>query len=159
MKKLIYTSIIGLFGILFSCEQDATDPNVSNGLGTMTALVDGDRFNADLKAVASHDGTILTVTGSGGIAEQCQVILQDFNGEGSYTLGGSMTATNNGRWTASINPQSGTYLTQGGLGDGACTITSWDGAIVKGTFNFTAKNLNGEEAVITEGEFHVEIEE
>lgn len=48
----------------------------------------------------------------------------------------------------------GTYSTQGGFGTGTVEITDYTAdEEVKGTFSFTAKNMDGTEVSVTKGEF------
>jgi hypothetical protein len=122
--------------------------------GSMTCDVDGNGFEATLSVVATNDQNILTVTGSGPNADQCQVIIQDFDGVGTYTISANFDERNTGRWTESINPMTGTYTTQGGLGTGTVEITDYTAdEEVSGTFSFTAKNMEGTEVSVTNGEF------
>lgn len=83
---LISTTLVSCGG-LFSNEID----------GSMTCNVDGNGFEATLAVVATNDQNILTVTGSGAGADQCQVIIQDFGGVGTYTISSNFDERNTGR--------------------------------------------------------------
>ena len=125
--------------------------------GSMSAKVDGENFKANIAVVATIVDSIFTVTGSATVAEQLQLIIQDFDGEGTYEITSGIDERNQARWTATIDPTE-TYTTIGSLGTGKVVITSYDGDNVKGTFEFTAKNTDEVEVEITEGEFDAEIQ-
>jgi hypothetical protein len=133
-------------------DDDNTEPETNTPTTALTCKVNGTSWPASLAVVATNSGGILTVTGSDSNAKQCQVIIYDANGAGTYTLGGSLTNPNTGRWTEGLNATD-TYTTSVGLGEGTAEITELTATSVKGTFQFTAKNTEGTGVTITEGSF------
>lgn len=126
--------------------------------GSMSCEVDGDKFKANIAVVATWESDLLTVTGSGNIAEQCQIIIYDCPGDGTYEITADLTERNQGRWTGSVDPSTGTYTTMSGLGSGTVEITKLTEKTVKGTFSFTAQNTEGTEVSVTSGEFSADVQ-
>ena len=152
--------MIGLVAGLFfvSCSKDDDDDNGDNGNGTpsgnmMKCSVDGTAWEATLAVVATSDPAVVTCTGSDSNSQQLMFSINNPNGTGTYTLGGSLTNPNMGRWTKGLG-QNDTYTTMLGQGTGTVTIEAMDDAGFSGTFEFTAKNGAGEEVSITAGEFN-----
>ena len=159
--------LLGLTFFLFaSCSKEEDDDKADSGNnqqspnGEMTCKVDGTNWSATLAVVATLDESagIATVTGSDGSSKQCQVTINGFAGTGTYDLGGTLTNPNMGRWTASAS-LTDTYTTTLGQGSGSVKVTEVTDTSIKGTFSFTAKNSNGEEVSLTEGEFDAQIQE
>lgn len=154
MTKLILIAFLAT-SILAGCskDDDETEPENNTPTGnSLTCKVDGTAWNASLAVVATNTGGVLTVTGSDSNSGQCQIILFNPTGTGSYTLGGGMTNQSNGRWTEGVG-QEDTYTTMLGQGSGSVEITELSDTKVKGTFSFTAKNSAGTDVSITEGSF------
>lgn len=126
--------------------------------GSMSCEVDGDKFKANIAVVATWESDMLTVTGSGNIAEQCQIVIHNCSSEGTYEITASNTEANVGRWTESVDPSTGTYTTMGGLGSGTVEVTKLTEKTAKGTFSFTAQNTEGTEVSVTSGEFEADIQ-
>jgi hypothetical protein len=154
ITKLILIAFMAT-ALLAGCskDDDETEPENNNPAGnTLTCTVNGTAWNASLAVVATNTGGVLTVTGSDSNAGQCQVIIFNPSGAGTYPLGGNLTNQSNGRWTQGTG-QEDTYTTMLGQGQGTVEITELSDTKVKGTFSFTAKNSAGTEVTITEGSF------
>lgn len=157
LAKFLFISFLAV-SLLSGCskkEDDNTEPENNNtAAGSLSCKVAGTAWTASLAVVATNSGGVLTVTGSDSNAKQCQVIVYNPDGTGTYTLGGSMTNPSTGRWTESLDPNTGTYTTSMGLGTGTVEITELTDTSIKGTFSFTAKNLEQTDISITEGSFN-----
>ncbi|MEZ5084064.1 MAG: DUF6252 family protein [Bacteroidales bacterium] len=137
-------------------ENNEQNNNQTPTNGAMTCKVNGTSWTASLAVVATDENGLLTVTGSDSNAHQCQVSVFNHTGTGTYSLGGSITNPNLGRWTEGLS-QNDTYSTMVGLGSGTLEITELTATNVKGTFSFTAKNGAGTEVSVTEGSFDAPI--
>jgi len=138
----------------FGCSSDDTTPTPTPASGTMTAVIDGNSWNAALAVQAVKTSGTFQVSGSDNSAKQMNVTIMNYTGPSTYALGGSATSGNGnlGRWTAGLNSNQ-TYSTMVGQGEGTCTITSETGGVVEGTYSFTAKNTDGVQVSVTEGKF------
>ena len=142
--------------VLAGCSKDDDENEPENNnptTGAMTLKAGGTDWSASLAVVATNEGGVLTVTGSDSNAHQCQLIISNPSGTGTYPLGGAITNQSNGRWTVGLG-QNDTYMTMLGQGSGTVEITELSSTSVKGTFSFTAKNGAGEEVSITNGSFN-----
>ena len=146
--------------VLVSCskDDDSDDPvNDSPSGNTLTAKIDGAEWVASLAVVASSDPIVVSITGSDSNAAQLMFSINNPAGAGTYTLGGSLTNPNLGRWTQGVG-QNDTYTTLLGQGAGTVTITEFSETGFKGTFEFTARNGIQTEVSISDGEFNATFE-
>lgn len=123
----------------------------------LDAEIDGDKWSATMVVMASHSNDVLSVTGSDAGAKQMHFSIQNFNGEGTYTVGPG-NQDNMLRWTAGLNPED-SYIANFQMGSGTIEVTEITDARTIGTFSFTGENTNGDEVVVTAGEFDAEIEQ
>jgi len=154
ITKLFFITILGA-AVISGCnkkDDENAEPDNNTSTGTFTCKVNGTSWTASLAVVATNSGGVLTVTGSDSNAGQCQVIISNPSGTGTYALGGSMTNQSNGRWTQGTG-QEDTFTTMLGQGSGSVEITELSDTKVKGNFSFTAKNSAGTDVSITEGSF------
>lgn len=164
MKKLTKLLAFGILaGILFvSCSKDDDENgddnnnNIPSG-NMMKCTVNGTAWEATLAVVASNNSGIVTCTGSDSNSRQLMFSINNAAGTGTYTLGGSLTNTNMGRWTQGLG-QNDTYTTMLGQGSGSVTISEMDNVGFSGTFQFTAKNGAGDEVTIASGEFNAKFQ-
>ncbi len=137
--------------IMSSCNEEDDDNN-NAGNGSMNLKHDGTSWTANIAVQGVNTNGVLSVTGSDGSANQCNITLYNIPGTGTYQLGGTMTNTNSGRWTQGLGTND-TYSTMLGQGTGTCVITELTASKVEGTFEFTARNTLGALVTITEGSF------
>lgn len=151
-----------------SCSKDddgGSDP--AGGTGTFSAKVNGESF-------ASMEGTVageITQSGptkvfgiSGGTqkSQNLQIIVTTFDGVGTYDLN-FMNIGTYSYLPDPNNPDPNTvviYTTSNGQSsNGQLKVSSFDGDVAKGTFSFTAYNLDNpsESVSITEGEFNIKM--
>ncbi len=157
MKKFTVFSLVFLllFALLVGCSKDNNDDNNPTGPGTttggsMTAKVNGADWNANTAVVATYSNNVLTVTGQanpgGTQSEQIQIVIQGITATGTFTL---TMIGNTGRMTkATSTTNIVTYVTMDNNA-GSVTITELTSSSVKGTFHFTAKNVNNPSDVLT----------
>lgn len=140
---------------LFGCSNDNNTPAPANpSSGTMSAKIDGSAWSAALAVQATKTNGVFQVSGSDNSGKQMNVTIMNYNGPGTYALGGPATSGNgsNGRWTAGLSSDQ-TYNTMVGQGEGTCEITTESGGTVEGNFSFTAKNTDNAQVSVTEGTF------
>ncbi|WP_157418065.1 hypothetical protein [Aequorivita capsosiphonis] len=151
-----------------SCSKDddgGSDPD--GGTGTFSAKVNGDSF-------ISLDGTVtgqITQAGptkvfaiSAGTmqSENLQMVVTTFDGVGTYDL----NFTNVGTYSYlpdPSNPDPSTVVIfstgNGQASNGQLKVSSFEGNIAKGTFSFSAYNLENpsQSTSVTDGEFNIEM--
>ena len=151
-----------------SCSKNddgGSDPD--GGTGTFSAKVNGDSF-------ASMEGTVAgQITQSGPTkvfaisagttqSQNLQMIVTTFDGVGTYDL----NFVNIGTYSYlpdPSNPDPNTVVIfttgNGQSSNGQLKISSFDGDVAKGTFSFTAYNLDNlsESVSVTNGEFNIKM--
>jgi hypothetical protein len=163
MLALLFTSL--LFTSCKSDDDGGDDPQ--GGEGTFKAQVDGNSFegiNGTVVARVTNNGNAIAISGGTNDAENLQMIITAFDGEGTYQLG----MINIGSYAFLPDPSNPdpttvvTYTTINGTSNnGEVNISSYDGDNVRGTFSFTAFNPNNtsESVSVTNGEFNIEVTE
>ncbi|AFL81298.1 hypothetical protein Aeqsu_1819 [Aequorivita sublithincola DSM 14238] len=153
---------------LTSCSSDddgGEDP--SGGTGTFSAKVDETTFTSLEGTVAgqltsSGPTKVLAISAGTSKSENLQMIVTTFDGVGTYDL----NFTNIGTYSFlpdPSNPDPNTvviYSTANGQpSNGQLKVSSYEGNVVKGTFSFTAYNLNNtsQSVSVTEGEYNIEV--
>ncbi|RMA57250.1 DUF6252 family protein [Ulvibacter antarcticus] len=171
MKFLNNTILVLLLSttVLFtSCKKDDDGGGGGDaGSGTVIAKVNGNSFaSMEIASTASQSSggstTTITLQGSDASGKGIFVIINGFDGTGSYEFSDSnvfVTATyveanvsnptNSQTWSAP-------YENSGVVGE--VNISEKTATNIKGTFNFNAKNVNGDGSVvnITEGSFNLD---
>ncbi len=155
MQKVLFL-LLALVLVAGACKK-SDQPDDPNSNGTLKAKIDGQQWTASLTVYGSVDGGIFQITGSDNTGKQLQLSIINYLGEGNYLIGGPAVNNNPnfGRWTGGLSPYL-TYSTQVGQGEGAC-ILEVNGNKIEGTFEFTARNTEGELVTITDGEFTVNL--
>lgn len=149
-----------------SCNKDddgGSEPE--GGTGTFTAKVDGDSYTGmegTVVAQISGGGTALAVSGGTMESENLQVVITNFEGVGTYTLG----IMNVGTYSylpdpSNPDPSSVVIYSTVGTGQGSngtLKVSSYEGGVIKGTFSFTAYNLNNpnDTVSVTDGAYNIE---
>ncbi len=167
MKTLKNVMLVLLMSLaIVSCKKDddgGDDPQ--GGDGTLTANVGGASYTATFGITAQISGSgsaqVLAISGGTADSENLQMIIQGFDGEGTYDL----SFVNIGTYTilTDINdPMSVViYSTVGNAQsvNGEVNVSSFDGNTAKGTFEFTAINLDDASDVkeVTNGSFNITV--
>ena len=144
------------FIILQSCSKDdenngGDDPPSSN----FSAKVDGDAFSAAQYGATVDENHTLLVGGVNNQESSIVLILNNFNGKGSFNFGpgsesGAIYQPNN-------TDDENKYITSGENGNGSAVITGWNetDSIISGTFSFNAQHISNSSTVtITDGVFN-----
>ena len=138
--------------VMAGCDSD-TDTDKSSSAtgdcsGTLSADIDGTRWDATLEVCAVNESGILNITGSDSGGNQLGVTV---NGPavGTVTLDGML---NSGRWSEGMT----TFLIIGT--QGTLTFDTLDASGTTGTFSFDATDATGAGGtrVITNGVFDVD---
>ncbi len=156
MKSMSKFLIVILSTVLFlSCKK--SDPGTgASGSGTMTAKVDGVAWSGTLAVQASKSGGVLTFAGTGPNG-QINMVVGNYNGPGTYTIGATGGPANQGIFaitTAPFTAHTASFV----LGSGTIVVSTDNGTGVTGTFSFDGKNNSGPSIttkVITEGNFNI----
>tara|TARA_R100000306_G_scaffold12304_5_gene14843 strand:- start:2400 stop:2921 length:522 start_codon:yes stop_codon:yes gene_type:complete len=170
MKTLKTISLILFVSLsLIACKSDddgGSDPQ--GGEGDFTAKVDGNSFEGltgTVKAVITDNGAGQSLAVSGGTSESenLQMIIQGFDGEGTYQL----NFTNIGTYSYlpdPNNPDPNTVVVFTTVGDaqsnnGELKVSSFDGETIKGTFTFTGYNLddNNDTVTVSDGAYDIKV--
>ncbi|HIB49556.1 MAG TPA: hypothetical protein EYN07_00640 [Flavobacteriaceae bacterium] len=168
MKRIKQFCLILLVGLaVTACKKDddgGEDP--AAGTGTLTASIDGAGLTADIAVQAqitmSAQGDVLAISGGTSQSENLQMIIQNFDGAGTYELNFLNIGTYSYLPDPS-NPDPSTvviYTTVNGTqSEGELRVSSFDGNTIVGTFNFTGYNANdmSDTVAVTAGEFNLEV--
>jgi hypothetical protein len=154
---------------LSSCSKD--DDGGSGGgaaSGTLTAKVDGTSYQSmeiSSSATIANGGQNLIIIASNSDGNAFAFTILGFDGVGTYPIGGGANIFNSASYTETDvdlnNPQnSTTEVWQAPYDDtmvGELKVSEVTDDKVKGTFEFTCKNVNGDQSVktITEGSFNL----
>lgn len=153
---------------LTSCNKDddgGSDPD--GGTGTFIAQVNGGVFTSLEGTVAgqitqSGPTKVFAISAGTMQSENLQIIVTTFDGVGTYDL----NFTNIGTYSYlpdPNNPDPNTVVIfstgNGQASNGQLKVSSFEGNVAKGTFSFTAYNLNNpsESTSVTGGEFNIEM--
>ncbi|WP_369997710.1 DUF6252 family protein [Winogradskyella sp.] len=154
---------------LTSCKSDDDGGGGGNApSGTLTAKVDGANFQSldiSSSATVANNGQNLIIIASSTDANAFAITIVGYSGPGTYPLGGGANIFNVASYTETdvdlSNPQnSTTEIWQAPYNDtqvGEINISEETDTKVIGTFNFTGKNVNGDqsEKTITDGSFNL----
>ncbi|WP_323789365.1 DUF6252 family protein [Psychroserpens sp.] len=152
---------------LTSCsnDDDAGDPGTGGGAsGVLVAKIDGTNFESleiSSSATVANNGQNLIIIASSSSGKAFSLSVFGFDGAGTYPIGGGINITNVGSYSETdvSNPQSpSTEIWQAPFDDmvaGEIVISEVTDAKVIGTFNFSCKNVNGDQSVkvVTDGSF------
>jgi hypothetical protein len=169
MKTLKFFSLLIFVSLsVLSCKKDDEGGDEGTaGAGMMTAKVNGADFQSlegTATAQESNSGGVRVIAVSAGTidSENLQIIIQNFDGIGTYDL----SLINIGTYSYlpdPTNPDPNTvvvYTTVNGTSsNGEINITSYSESNVKGTFSFTGYNVddNTDTVSVTNGSFDLEV--
>lgn len=149
-----------------SCSDDDGGSGTGVSVGTIKANIDGAGFNANIATsgnlVTQGAFATLTILGTNADGQALNFVINGFDGEGTYDIGGANTIFVTASYTEAnaSNPmasQSWQAPYEGDAVRGTLSISSDSGSSVQGTFEFTAKNSNDGTVVdVTNGEFNIE---
>ncbi len=175
MKTIKFFRLL-IMGVLViaatSCSSnDDGDDGGSAASGTLTAKVDGTDYQSmeiSSSATVANAGQVqnLVIIASNSDGKAFAMTVFGYTGPGTYEFtGANIAVTNTGSYTETDvdlnNPQNSTTEVWQAPYDntmvGSITISEETDSKVIGTFNFTCKNVNGDNSVktITEGDFNL----
>ena len=155
---------------LTSCSNDdgdANDPGDPGAAsGVLVAKVDGNNYQSmeiSSSATVANNGQNLIIIASNSSGKAFSMTVLGFDGEGTYPIGGGANIFNSASYTVTdvSNPQNpSTEIWQAPFDDmvaGEIVVTQVTENKVKGTFNFSCKNVGGDQSVkvITDGSFNL----
>lgn len=169
MKTLNKTILVlmAVFALsLTSCKKD--DDGGGDGsaaAGTVSAKVDGSSFKSlEMTSFATLTSSTLILQGSDTSGKAISIVMNNYDGPGTYEFSDSNVfvvgtyiqtdinnPTNSQTWTAP-------YENSGVVGE--INISDKTDTNIKGTFNFKAKNSNGDGSMknITDGSFNLKFQ-
>lgn len=171
MKNTIYTVLIGL-ALVFTATSCSKDDDGGSGgdaaAGTIKAKVDGTVVTTlEMVTIATLTGSNLNIQGNtGGTSSKAFVLqIQGLDGVGTYPIGGGANIFNVATYTeitVDISNPANTVTNNwqapfDEMEVGEIRISELTDTKVVGTFNFTGKNVNGDNSTkqITEGSFNI----
>ena len=165
---LIATMFMFLFLGTTSCSDD--DDGGSGGTaanGTISAKVDGVNFQSNEmlstgNLVTQGPTDSMTLQGTDNSGKGFNFVINGYDGVGTYTFGGASLGFIVANWIEAnasdpLNSQTWTAPYDNDDIRGEIQFSEDNGENVKGTFSFTAKNVNGDNSVVnvTEGSFNL----
>lgn len=160
IRKTMYVSLIALALVFTGCSKD-DDGGGGGGDEYLTAKIDGVNFtggseHGDLIAASLNSG-VLGLQGSNNAGNAINFSIINYDGEGVYTTGDSMTNMNIIQYIQ-VSPM-GSWVSNGvlatiGIEPGEIKITKQTDTYVEGTFKFVGYHTESESTkTITEGKF------
>lgn len=153
-----------------SCSSDdggGNDPGTGGAAsGVLVAKVDGNSYQSmeiSSSATVANSGQSLIIIASNSSGNAFAFTILGFEGTGTYPIGGGANILNSASYTETdvSNPQSPTTeIWQAPFDDtmvGEIVVTEVTDSKVKGNFNFSCKNVGGDQSVknITDGSFNL----
>ena len=178
IKKTIYITFLCLSVILASCSSDDDNGGTGEDGGTggaeyLTAKVAGSDWAAstDIASLigaetATTNGiTVMIIQGSTNDGDYIQIVIQNYDGPGTYSTGDDINNTNSLSYgeligTTGIDLWSNGFITAilGGIGAGEIVVESDADGVVAGTFTFKGYNADDESTKnVTLGKFKANI--
>lgn len=167
-KKTIYVVMAIMAVSLTSCSKsDDGGDGGDAGSGIVKAEVEGNSYTSEptlTSAVRTDSNGTSTLFISGNTMNGKNITLGingGFEGVGEYIIGGGANVFVNGSYTeVDVNNPTDAQTWQAPFDDsvaGKINISEISSTVVKGTFNFKCKNMNGTFKNIMEGSFNVNI--
>lgn len=169
MKTIKFLSLF-LFAslIITSCKKDDDGGDDSTAAaGTITAKVNGTTFTSielatTANQVTAQGVTTITIQGSDASGKGIVMIINAFDGVGTYEITDSNVFTSATYLEANVNNPTNSQTWTAPFQDsgvvGQIQISNKTDTNIQGTFNFTAKNSNDQsERNITEGSFNMNL--
>lgn len=166
MSLMLIALALIFTGVSCSSDDDGGDGGEAAN-GTIQAKVDGSNFssNPQLSAATQVNAggtTTITVQGNDNSGKGIVIVMNGVTGEGTYQIGGGANVSISVSYIEAnaSNPQA-TQIWQAPFDStvaGEISISEFTTTKVKGTFNFTGKNVNGDNSTkeITDGSFNMD---
>lgn len=170
MKTIKFLSVFLFISIaLVSCNKSDDDGGDGGGApeGTMTAKINGSSFTSMEIATTANEvtaggSTTITIQGSDADGKGMVLIINTYDGTGTYTISDDNVFTSASYVEANVSNPQASQTWQAPFQDsgvvGEIKIAEKTDSNIKGTFNFEAKNSNdGSMRNVTEGSFNMGI--
>tara|TARA_R110002124_G_scaffold87407_1_gene225072 strand:+ start:101804 stop:102328 length:525 start_codon:yes stop_codon:yes gene_type:complete len=164
--KTMFATLVCVTLVFTGCKKD-DDGGMGSGLteGNLTATVNGNNFQSlegTTAAQETNSGGVRVIAVSAGTinSENLQMIVQNFDGVGTYPL----NLLNIGTYSYLPDPSNPDpnsvviYSTVNGTGNaGEINISSYSSTNVQGTFSFTGYNINdpNDTSTVSNGSFNI----
>ena len=166
---LVMTLTAVTFTSCSNSDDTGDDPGAGGASsGVLVAKIDGTNYQSSAissSATVANNGQNLIIIASNSSGKAFALTVLGFSGEGTYPLGGGANITNSASYTVTDvdlnNPQNTTteiwQAPYDNTAVGEIVVTSVTDSKVKGTFNFTCKNVGGDQSLktITAGSFNL----
>ncbi|MAP53961.1 DUF6252 family protein [Altibacter sp.] len=167
-KKVLFVLFISL--AVTACKKDDEGGDDGQaGEGTVTAKVNGANFTSmSIASTASETNgggsTTVTLQGSDASGKGIFLIINAFDGTGTYEITDANVFITASYVEANVNDPMNSqtwnapYQNSGVVGE--INVSEKTDTTIKGTFNFTCKNVNGDQSIknITDGSFNLTIQ-
>jgi hypothetical protein len=179
IKKTIYVTFLCLSVILASCSSSDDDNGGdgdnggAGGAEYLTAKIAGNDWAASTDIASligaetgtSNGTTVMTIQGSTNDGDYIQIVIQNYDGEGTYTTGDDIQNTNSLSYgelvgTTGIDLWSNGFISAliSGVGTGQIVVESDSNGVISGTFTFNGYNAADESTKnVTVGKFKANI--
>ncbi|MFK7748766.1 MAG: hypothetical protein AB8B65_10265 [Kordia sp.] len=161
LKKQFNVFCIAILTVtMISCnnDDDVATMDTANTAGEfLTAKVDGVDFSAmEVSVTATTSNNVLSLVGGDSNGNTFQMAIQNYNGVGTYVTGDVITNSNAmsyitvtpfALWTSTFD-----------TGNGTLEVTTDDGSIIEGTFEFLGYKDASTRILFSDGEFKANIE-
>lgn len=168
LKNGLFVLLISLAIVSCKKDDDGGDGNDGGDVGTLTATVGGASFSGSIVATASESNaggnSFVTLQGSDASGKAIIMIINGFNGPGTYEISSENTIANTASYIEAnaSNPSASKtwaapYEDSGMVGK--ITVSERTDTTIKGTFNFKGKEQMGTTfKEITAGQFNLEFQ-
>jgi hypothetical protein len=171
-KQIMLFVMVGSLLSLTSCSSDDDGGGTGNaGSGTVTAKVDGASFQSmsiSSSATIANGGQNLIIIGSNSDGEAFAITVLGYDGVGTYPIGGGANIFNSASYTetdVNLNDpvNSTTEIWTAPYNDtmvGEIRVSEVSETNIKGTFDFTCKNVGGDQSIktIADGSYNLDVQ-
>lgn len=169
MKNTTYVILVAL-ALIFTATSCSKDDDGGDGgtaaSGTVKAKVDGSNYSSNPQLSMASQTTVgstttVTVQGNDNSGKTIVLVINGVTGEGTYQIGGGANVSISASYLeVNVSNPAATQTWQAPFDDtvaGEVKINELSSTKVVGTFNFTGKNVNGDNSTkaITEGSFNM----
>ena len=155
--NLFFIMCIAITLVACNNDDDSDDSAMNTAAEFLTAKVDGVDFSAmEVSVTATISNNVLSLIGGDSSGNTFQITMQNYTGVGTYITGDVVTNSNAMSYIT-ITPValwSSTFDT----GSGILEVTSDDGSILEGTFEFLGYKDPSTRILFSDGKFKANIE-
>lgn len=160
LKKQFNVFLMMCIAITFvACnnDDDSDVPDANNAAEFLTAKVDGVDFSAmEVSVTATTSNNVLSLIGGDSSGNTFQMAMQNYTGVGTYITGDVVTNSNAMSYIT-VTPVA-LWTSTFDTGNGILEITSDDGSVIEGTFEFLGYKDPSNRILFSEGAFKANIE-